>query len=545
MKKLIIVLGVLVALAAGVYTFRAPLLLAGIKFASQRAESVGEFREVEWAQGPDQRSSDKPNIVLILADDMGWNDMSLNGGGVAGGLVQTPNIDSIASSGVNFTNGYSGQGTCAPSRAMIMTGRYGSRFGFEYTPTPAGMLKTLWHISDRDDANPSVNHFDTARDIPSEEKGVPASEITIAEMLKEQGYYTAHIGKWHIGRTNGMAAKDQGFDQSLLMYSGLYGEEDDPDVVHAKLDYDPIDKFLWAATKFAASYNSGEPFKPDMYLTDYYTREAVKVIENNRNRPFFLYLAHWAPHTPLQAAKQDYDALSAIDDHTTRVYGGMMRGLDRGVGQVLQALKDNGLEDNTLVIFSSDNGGAAYVGIDDLNKPYRGWKITNFEGGIHVPFMMKWPARIPAGTSYQDMVHHFDIFATAAAAAGAELPSDRKMDGVDLLPFVRGDATDSPHQTLFWRAGNYRTVRHGNWKFALDKSQGKSWLFDLSVDPGERNNLADSRPELVADMRQLLEDHQAEMVPPSWDLQVETAVNVDKHYRQPDEDSDEYVLWGN
>jgi uncharacterized sulfatase len=217
------------------------------------------------------------------------------------------------------------------------------------------------------------------------EMGMPPLEITLAELLADQGYHTVHIGKWHLGQDNGMAAHDQGFTESLLMASGLYGNLDDEDVIQARQDFDPIDRFLWEALSFAASFNGGPSFEPPKYLTDYYTDQAVKVIEANKNRPFFLYLAHWAPHTPLQATREDYDALADIKLHRERVYAAMIRALDRGVGRVMEALKSNGLDENTLVMFTSDNGGAGYIGLPDVNEPYRGWKITLFEGGIRVP----------------------------------------------------------------------------------------------------------------------------------------------------------------
>ena len=274
---------------------------------------------------------------------------------------------------------------------------------------------------------------------------MPPSEITIAELLKQRDYHTVHIGKWHLGRANGMAPEDQGFDESLLMASGLYLPKDDPEVVNSKQDFDPIDKFLWRALHYSASFNGGETFEPAKYLTDYYTEEAVKVIEANRDRPFFLYLAHWAPHTPLQATRADYDALDHIGLHRERVYAAMIRALDRGVGQVLEALRANGLEENTLVFFTSDNGGAGYIGLPGVNQPFRGWKITLFEGGIHVPYFLKWPAHIEAGQTVRDPpVHHFDFFATAAAAAGAALPTDRTLDGVDLTAHARGEAAGVP-----------------------------------------------------------------------------------------------------
>ena len=545
-KPLLIIIGVGAVLLGIAYLFRIEILLTGISIMTDQRVQVGPNQAVEWQAGPQERleSIDKPNIVLILADDLGWNDLTINGGGVAGGSVPTPNIDSIAKQGMNFVNGYAGQGTCAPSRAMMMTGRYGSRFGFEFTPTPPGMSTALMMMSQGRELKPipTVN----PRNLPYDQMGLPATEVTIAELLKDQGYYTAHIGKWHLGRESGSAPQEQGFDQSLLMHSGLYAEEDDPDVVNSKLSYDPIDRFLWAGLRYAASYNGGDAFRPGGYLTDYYTDEAVKVIEANKNRPFFLYLAHWAPHTPLQAAKEDYDALSHIEDHTERVYAGMIRSLDRGVGRVLQSLEDNGLTENTIVIFTSDNGGAGYIGISDVNKPFRGWKITNFEGGIHVPYFVKWPSKIKAGTTYKEPVHHFDIYSTIADAAGATVPTNVEVDGVSLLPYARGEQKGKPHETLFWRAGDYRTVRHNNWKMAVVPQLSKTWLFNLSEDPGETTNLADANPDVVDELMILLEEHNAQMVPPKWDSAGAMPINVDKHLRQVrDPATDTYIYWSN
>ena len=545
-KPLLIIIGVGAVLLGIAYLFRIEILLTGISIMTDQRVQVGPNQTVEWEAGPQERleSIDKPNIVLILADDLGWNDLTINGGGVAGGSVPTPNIDSIAKQGMNFVNGYAGQGTCAPSRAMMMTGRYGSRFGFEFTPTPPGMSTALMMMSQGREPKPipTVN----PRNLPYDQMGLPATEVTIAELLKDQGYYTAHIGKWHLGRESGSAPQEQGFDQSLLMHSGLYAEEDDPDVVNSKLSYDPIDRFLWVGLRYAASYNGGDAFKPGGYLTDYYTDEAVKVIQANKNRPFFLYLAHWAPHTPLQAAKEDYDALSHIEDHTERVYAGMIRSLDRGVGRVLQSLEDNGLTENTIVIFTSDNGGAGYIGISDVNKPFRGWKITNFEGGIHVPYFVKWPSKIKAGTTYKEPVHHFDIYSTIADAAGATVPTNVEVDGVSLLPYARGEQKGKPHETLFWRAGDYRTVRHNNWKMAVVPQLSKTWLFNLSEDPGETTNLADANPDVVDELMILLEEHNAQMVPPKWDSAGAMPINVDKHLRQVrDPATDTYIYWSN
>lgn len=543
-------IGITLLVAGSVaYVYRMEIALGLIGRAIQWRVPVGPNQEVRWSTGVDPQgrapSERPPNIILILADDLGWNDLTFAGGGVAGGSVPTPNIDSIAAEGVNFTNGYAANGTCAPSRAALMSGRYGTRFGFEFTPTPPGMMKIVPRLADSGQRLREPVLYDDVETVPYDEMGMPASEITIAELLAERGYHTAHIGKWHLGRANGMAPHEQGFAESLLMASGLYLPEDHPDVVNSKQDFDPIDRFLWAAMKYAASFNGGANFEPARYLTDYYTDEAVEVIEANKDRPFFLYLAHWAPHTPLQASREDYEALSHIENHRERVYAAMIRSLDRGVGRVLDALERNGLEDNTLVLFTSDNGGAHYIGLPEVNHPFRGWKITLFEGGIHVPFFAKWPARIPAGSEVTAPVHHFDMYATAAAAAGAPLPNDRQVDGVDLVPFATGEARGVPHEALFWRSGASQTALVGDWKLNVSDPPGRSWLFDLSADPGERRDLSTERPEKLAELRAALAAHNAEQVPPAWPAQISTAVNLDKDLSIPDEPGDEYIYWSN
>jgi uncharacterized sulfatase len=549
-KIALAVLALVVVAGAWAWSQRTDILLSAIEIMMERRLPVGPNRSIAWSSGLDPQGRAKadrpPNVVLILADDLGWNDLTFGGGGVAGGSVPTPHIDSIASEGVAFDNGYAANGTCAPSRAAIMSGRYGTRFGFEFTPTPPGMSTAIGLMTGQDETRlrPTLWNPD-AETIPYDEMGMPTSEITIAELLADRGYHTVHIGKWHLGRANGMAPNDQGFDESLLMASGLYLPEDDPDVVNSKQDFDPIDKFLWHALRFAASWNGGPAFEPGGYLTDYYTDEAVRVIEQNRDRPFFLYLAHWAPHTPLQATRADYDALDHIELHRERVYAAMIRALDRGVGRVLDALRDNGLEENTLVIFTSDNGGAGYIGLPDVNRPFRGWKITLFEGGIHVPYFLKWPKRIEAGQHFQAPVHHFDIYATAAAAAGAPLPDDRVIDGVDLVAHVRGEADGVPHRSLFWRSGASQSALVDGWKLDTSDPPGREWLFDLENDPTERNDLSAARPAKLAELRAALVTHNAEQAEPAWPSQASFPINLDKDLSIPDAPDDEYIYWSN
>jgi len=316
--------------------------------------------------------------------------------------------------------------------------------------------------------------------------------------------------------------------------------------VNSKQDFDPIDRFLWRALKYAASFNGGEAFEPGGYLTEYYTDQAVRVIEANRDRPFFLYLAHWAPHTPLQALRADYDALDHIESHRLRVYAAMIRSLDRSVGRVLEALRDNGLEDDTIVFFTSDNGGPGYIGLPDVNRPFRGWKISFFEGGIHVPYFVRWPGRLPAGARYEAPVHGFDIYATAAAAAGVAVPGDREIDGVDLVPYVRGERTGVPHRELFWRSGHYQTALVDGWKLQRnERSGGGPWLFDLNTDPTEQTNLAQSEPQKMAAVQARLDAWNAEQAAPLWPSLIEAPINIDKTLLEADAPDDEYVYWPN
>ena len=539
-----------VALGLGAlgYANRTSLVLAYVRYQASQLP-IAENRPIEWAQGPteaEQPLADRPpNIVFILLDDLGINDLSTFGGGVAGGSVPTPNIDRLAAQGAIFNQAYSGHATCAPSRAMLMTGRYPTRTGFEFTPTPSGFAPVVQMVSEtiRNDLPPSFydGELDNAKP-PYESQGLPQSEVTIAETLKERGYHTVHIGKWHLGTSAGFLPNDQGFDESLLMQSGKFLPDDHPGVVNAQLEFDPIDHFLWASMTYSTSLNGSENFEPGGYLTDYWTDESLKVIEANRNRPFFLYLAHWAPHTPLQATKADYDALSHISEHRLRVYAAMIRALDRSVGRIMNKLEQEGLADNTLIVFSSDNGGAGYVGLPDVNAPYRGWKITMFEGGIRVPMLLKWPGQIAAGTRINKPVAHIDVMPTLASAAGANLPEGVAIDGINILPLARGNGSiERPNDALFWQSGHAKVVRAGDWKLQVSGRLDKKWLFDLANDPTEQVNLAETRPKKLAELQALLDAHHKDRTPPLYPSVTDMAVMIDKTLAEQFEPGDEYV----
>ncbi|HEY2659958.1 MAG TPA: sulfatase-like hydrolase/transferase [Caulobacteraceae bacterium] len=539
---------VVVAAGLGLASMNRLTILSMIAHA--RLPHVDPNHPVTWQEGPSTPPAGQrpPNIVVILADDMGFNDITFNGGGVAGGQVPTPNIDSIGHDGVSFANGYDGNATCAPSRATIMTGRYATRFGFEFTPAPVAFQKMVGTEAEPG-ARVKPRFFgDRVKDVPPMDSlRVPPSEVYIAKVLQARGYHTLHFGKWHLGATLGARPEDKGFDESLGFMPGasMYLPENAPDVENSKQPWDPIDRFLWPNLPYMVQYNGSKMFAPKGYMTDYLTDEAVRAIAANRNRPFFMYFAPNAIHTPLQAAKADYDALPQIHDHRLRVYGAMVRNLDRNVGRVLQALKDQGLDKNTLVIFTSDNGGAGYIGLPDVNKPYRGWKATFFEGGIHSPFFMRWPGVIAPGSRYAYPVGHVDIFATAAGAAGADMPKDRVIDGVNLLPYLSGQTPGRPHQTLFWRSGDYKVVLDGDWKLQSSEAQHKVWLYDLASDPTERHELSQAQPDRVKAMLAMLKGQDAQSVRPLWPSLLRGPVFIDHPSGVPQKPGEEYILWDN
>jgi arylsulfatase A-like enzyme len=508
--------------------------------------------EVQWAQAPalvnSGHATKRPNIVLIVADDLGFNDITLHGGGIAKGTVPTPNIDSIAKGGVDFLAGYSGNATCAPSRAAMMTGRYPTRFGFEFTPTPKQFMKVITSNANSGDLLKPIYHAEREADlIPYEDMGLPTTEVTLARALQNTGYRTLHLGKWHLGDSPQFRPYAHGFDESLSLQhaASMFLPENAPKVVNAKQEFDLIDKFLWAAHPWGIRFNAGEPFQPPRYMTDYLTDEALKAIDANKQRPFFMFLAYNAPHTPLQSTQEDYDALPHITDHTTRVYAAMIRSLDRNVGRVLKHLKDNGLEENTLIMFTSDNGGAHYIGVPDLNQPYRGWKATFYEGGIRVPFFMKWPQGLPKAASYKQPISHLDIFSTALAAAAAPPPEGKVLDGVNLLPFVRGEKSNAPHSQIFFRTHTYLAMRQGDWKLQVMERPQQDVLYNLAKDPGERINLAEQEPARLLQMKKELQAINAQQIKPLWPSLGEGPIRLDKTLKQAPQPGDAYIYYAN
>ena len=542
---------VLAGVLALAYVNRLHILKYSLGWYTDIRHPRGDYMPAPWMPGPARADAPlaqrPPNIIVILADDLGFNDVTMNGGGYAAQGAPTPAIDSIARDGVRFDNGYAGAAVCTVSRAALMTGRYPWRFGVEFTPTPGAMGRVAGALyADPNRLYPVIidqQKAGQAKDF--NDLGMPASEQTVAELLKARGYHNIHIGKWHLGSTPEMRPNNQGFDESIFMESGLYLPQNDPRVVNSKQDFDPIDKFLWPNMRFGVSYNGGKWFEPDKYLTDYFTDEAVAAIRQNRNRPFFMYLAHWGVHTPLQASKADYDALSNIPDHRRRVYAAMVRSVDRSVARVLQTLRDEGLDGNTIVIFTSDNGAPGYIGLPEVNQPYRGWKLTQFEGGVRVPYVAKWPGHIPPGLQYKAPVSNIDILPTVVAAAGGTVPTDRVIDGVNLLPYLAKAGPTQPGRALHWRDGPLRTMQEGGWKLIVSQRPRKDWLFNLGDDPTERRNLAQTEPGKLAQLKARLEAHHATMPASLWPSFIELPVAIDKTLDQKQTAEDEYTYWYN
>lgn len=396
-------------------------------------------------------AAEKPNVVVIVSDDHGYADVSAYDHPAE---VKTPNIDRIAQGGVRFTQGYASAYVCAPTRAALMTGRYPQRFGF-YTASDS-------------------------------RAGMPLSESTLADLLKKQGYATGALGKWHLGLDMEHHPLRRGFDE----FYGFLG--------HGGHDYFNLKP---TEQKYDSIWRNDRVIEDTGYLTDNLGREAVSFIARHEKKPFFLYLAFNAVHFPLQAPEasiRKYDTGNPKRD----ILLAMLEHEDRAVGRVLDELKKRGIEKNTLVVFFSDNGGAKNNAAN--NGALRDFKHSVYEGGIHVPFLMRWPAKLRANTVVREPVICMDVLPTALAAAGGSLPSDREYHGRNLLPHVTGAASGPVHEWLFWDGDEKKlAVRNGRWK--LVSNNGKVELFDLNADMSEKSDLAAKHPEIVQRLQAALD----------------------------------------
>ena len=408
----------------------------------------------------------KPNVVVIISDDQGYADVGVHGCKD----IPTPHLDSIASNGVRFTNGYVSCPVCSPTRAGLATARYQQRFGHEFnTGPPPGSLREF--------------------------VGLPLTEVTMADAMKAAGYVTGAVGKWHLGMRPKYHPFKRGFDEFFGFQHGGHS------YLKLKPDsYNPIQR-------------GDKPVHETEYLTDAFSREAVAFIERHKAQPFFLYLAYNAVHTPLEATQKYLDRFPDIADRKRRIYAAMLTAMDDGVGRVLEALRDAGIEDDTLVFFLSDNGGPTRANAS-RNTPLKGAKGTMWEGGIRVPFFIQWKRRLPAGKTYDQPVIALDIFPTAVAAAGGTMPADRPIDGIDLLPYLEGGKPGPPHEALFWRMGPRHAIRKGTWKLVQMAAQPE--LYDLAADIGETTDLAAGKPDILKDLAQTYAAWDAQMAKPLW-----------------------------
>lgn len=425
----------------------------------------------------------KPNIIILLADDLGYADLSCQGCED----IPTPRIDSIAQNGVRFTNGYANHPVCSPSRAGLLTGRYQHRFGFENNSGPERF---------------AASNF-----------GVPRSEKLMSERLKEAGYATGMMGKWHIGFREGLRPWERGFDETYVFLSG------------ARSFWPPKDKRN-------RTYINGKVFEEETeYLTDAFARESEKFIDANKDKPFFLFLSFNAVHAPLEASEKYRERFPEIKDPDRKTYAGMLSAMDDAVGRVLDRLEKYDLIEDSLVFFCSDNGGPT-AQTTSRNDPLRGYKGTRWEGGIRVPFMVQWPGKIPKRKVYDEMIMGFDIAATSLVAAGLELPKDKPLDGVDLIPYLIGKKKDKPHQQLFWRSGEERyAARVGDWKIVSERGYGLE-LFNLADDISETNNLAGSHPEKLEMLKAAYAKWSGQMMKPQWIRQDSTNAEVGGKLRE-------------
>ena len=474
-------------------------------------------------QQPRLDSTPIPNIILILADDLSVMDVSAYGGE----HVLTTNIDNIAKNGVRCTEGYISSPICAPSRAGLLTGRYQQRFGFEiniHERYPKNRLEYFVYANLLNTGDWKVaQHSDWA--IPTFEdmhkQGLPPTEILLPELLKTKGYATAAFGKWHLGYNTTALPINRGFDYHYGFYEAfsLYAPVDNKEVVNQKLD-DFSDPHIWskARTGNCAIRINDSIVNENEYLTDRIAQETNAWIKQHQDQAFFAYVPFSAPHTPFQATQKYYDLYSHVNDPKKRVYYAMIHALDDAVGSITNNLKELGLEENTLIIFLSDNGGATYTKAAD-NSPFKGGKMSNFEGGIRVPYLMQWKGQLPEGMVYNKPVSALDILATVATVSQIKLPKDREYDGVNLIPFWTDStliAKQQPHESLFWRSETHKAVRKGPWKLIRDDHSDQTVLYNIQEDKAEKKNLAQLHPKKVQSLLKDFERWEEKLIPSNW-----------------------------
>ena len=441
----------------------------------------------------------RPNILLIVADDLGYADVGFHG--VED--IPTPNLDALAARGVRFSNGYVSGTWCSPTRAGLLTGRYQQRFGVrghEGTPDEALSLE----------------------------------ETTLADRLKAAGYATGAIGKWHLGTGPEFHPLERGFDEFFGFLRGAHNFWPGvplilfPDRTGRGPYIEEIEQRAMGGRQILRGRGH---VAEEAYLTDAFGREAVSFIERHASEPFFLYLSFNAVHTPMQATVDRLASFATTAHPVRRVYNAMTLAMDEAIGAVFEQLRRSGIEDDTLAFFISDNGGPtvlrfAYNASD--NSPLRGSKGSTLEGGIRVPFVVSWPGGLPSGMRYDEPAIQLDFLPTALAAAGVPVDAEWELDGVNLLPYLRGEASGRPHELLFWRSIRQMAVRGGDWKLVTYQAGFDAGdiprdgpldqvtpyrLYNLAGDVGETEDLSEREPERVAELLAHWTDWNAQMRP--------------------------------
>ncbi|HAI84466.1 MAG TPA: N-acetylgalactosamine 6-sulfate sulfatase [Chitinophagaceae bacterium] len=428
----------------------------------------------------------RPNIIIIITDDQGYGDVGFNGCSD----IQTPNIDKIAANGVVFTQAYVTYAVCAPSRAGLLTGRYQDRFGYSRNP--------LYKPNDPN-------------------QGLSLEETLLPQLLQQHNYTTMAIGKWHLGAHEKYRPWNRGFDTFFGFLGG--GHRYHPNEYTIANEDSAKNEAESYKTKLT---RNGVPVDETMYITDAFSREAVNFIKRSSKQPFFLYLAYNAPHAPLQATESYLKRYEHVKDTKRRTYAAMVSAVDDGVGVILATLQEQGIADNTIVIFLSDNGGPKQDNASD-NGHLRGGKGTLFEGGIRVPFAMQWPMRIKSHTTYTKPVSSLDIFATIADELHITSQVKKPLDGVNLLPFINGLKNEAPHNYLYWRQYDQKryAVLHAS-GLKLHLSDTSKMLFNVSSDIGEHQNIIQQEASNSSMLLAKKNEWEAQMIPPQiWGLNQE------------------------
>jgi arylsulfatase A-like enzyme len=448
----------------------------------------------------------KPNVIFIVADDLGYGELGCFGGTD----IPTPHIDSIARNGVKFTNAYVTAPFCAASRAALLTGRYQTRFGFEFNPIGAA------------NAEPAI--------------GLPLDQVTLADVLRDAGYVTGLVGKWHLGGSARFNPQRRGFDEFFgFLHEGHYYVPPPweqhvtwlrrralPDGTRGR--WTSADgRVVWSTHMggFEPDYDAdnpilrnSQPIGEKSNLTTAFTREAEDFIVRHKAQPFFLYLAYNAVHSPLQGDDAYLKKFAHITDIQRRIFAAILAQMDDGVGRILARLRAERIEERTLIVFLSDNGGPTRE-LTSSNRPLRGEKGQLLEGGIRVPMMLQWKGRAPAGVVESRMVSSLELFPTAVAAVGVKPPA--KLDGVDLLPHLGSANTSSAIRAQhYWRVGPQAALRAGEWKIFRGRGESKWQLYQLAEDIGEERDVSAAHPAKVAELEAAWRTLNAEMMEPLW-----------------------------